>query len=619
MKDGFLRVAAASPRVKPADPKSNAESVISALREAGDARLFVFPELFLTGYTCGDFFFQESLIGAAEEALAHVLCQTSSCDALAAIGLPARYRGRLFNCAAVIHRGRLLGIVTKTYLPDMKEFNESRYFASGFGVSGEITYAGHTVPFGNDLVFDGGGGFAVGFEICRDAWVKEPPSNALTSAGALVIGNLSASNELIGKWENRRELVRARSERLACAYVYASNGEGESSAELVFSGHRIIAECGKTLGEASLLGGQGSGVITADIDLGFLQFERGRIGGSSFSNPPVRRVSFAPSQVSLELDREFSPAPFIPSEPERLAERCRQVLALQTAALRQRLEATGKPAAVVALSGGLDSALALLVAHRAADRVLAVTMPGPGTTPRTLANSEILCRALSVPLKIIPISDALSQHLKDIGHGGAPDLTYENAQARERTQIAMDIANQIGGLVVGTSDLSEIALGFSTYNGDHMSMYNVNAGVPKTLIRHILRYAASQSLHELAAVLEAVSREQVSPELLPLDAEGIQRQRTEDILGDYALHEFFLYHFLRRGSAGRKLMRIARLAFAGKYDDAEIERAHKTFFSRFVAAQYKRSCSPDGVKQGSVSFSRKDWQLPGDISAAFLP
>ena len=628
MKDGYIRTAAACFTLEAAACEKNADEIIRLIHKAADegARLLVLPELCVTGYTLGDLFAQQTLLDAAEKALGRVIAATADCEVLVIAGLPARRGVKLYNCAAALKSGRLLGVVPKRHLPNYAEFYEVRHFASGLNERGSIRLAGFEVPFGDDLIFscDTLPGFSVGIEICEDLWVPAPPSGLLSQAGAAIIANPSASTYVTGKMFYRRSLVTSQSGRCIAGYVFASAGMGESSTDLVFSGHMMVAENGKMLGEAhSGILGQQAEPVFADIDIQMLLSERRKT--NTFSEGPMtestRTVYFSSVRLDyLSLLRPIEKHPFVPAPGERYRERCSEVLDIQCAGLAKRLLHTHSKSAVIAVSGGLDSTLALLVINRAIRtyhldcKITAITMPGPGTTVRTRGNAGKLCEAIGAELRMIPIADAIKTHLADIGHDGRPDTAFENAQARERTQIAMSIANMLGGLVIGTGDMSELALGFTTYNGDHMSMYGVNAGVPKTLVRHLIKYIADESAENplLHDTLYDILDTPVSPELLPA-VDGEIAQKTEQILGPYELHDFFLYYFMRFGFAPHKILRLAKQAFAGEYEEKVIKSCLINFIKRFFASQFKRSCMPDGPKVGSVALSpRGDWRMPSD-------
>ena len=660
MQDGFISVAAVSPRIRVADVAHNVDACERAARSACErgARVVVLPELCLTGYTCEDLFWQDALLDAAEAGVAELARKLAAQGALVVVGVPARVNAKLYNCAAVLCEGKVMGLVPKTHIPTYNEFYEGRHFSSGPACVVGAPFAGEPgVPFGSRQLFrcEQVPGLAVGIEICEDLWVPSPPSVALAQAGATLICNLSASNELVGKADYRRSLVGSQSARLVCGYVYASAGWGESTQDLVFGAHNLVCENGRVLAESRPFAG-GADVAAADelepcacalseVDVALVAADRRRMSTFEVA-PAVPEASFLERGFSLEprrceLTRYVDPHPFVPADPARRAERCEGIFAIQAHGLARRVQHTRSRRLVVGVSGGLDSTLALLVCARALDllgmgreSLLAITMPGFGTTARTHGNALALSRALGAELREVSIAAAVRQHFADIGHDEADhSVTYENAQARERTQILMDVANQEGGLVVGTGDLSELALGWATYNADHMSMYGVNAGVPKTLVRHLVRYVADTCGDEgLAAVLADVLDTPVSPELLPATAGGAISQRTEDLVGPYELHDFFLYNMLRCGFGPAKVYRLARVAFcgaqrargatdsesaAGTYDDATILAWLRTFCRRFFAQQFKRSCLPDGPKVGSVAVSpRGDLRMPSDASAA---
>ena len=631
MKDGFIKVAAATPKIRVADCDYNAGEIIRLCHEAAalGVKILVFPELCITGYTCGDLFLQDTLLDAAEKALERVRAMTEPLDMLIALGCPVRHEGKLYNCAVVMLGGRFLGVVPKTRLPNYGEFYEKRWFEAGGPDNCWDTLCEHGVCFGTSqfFPFDDVPGLAVGVEICEDLWASDPPSNRLAALGATVILNLSASNELVGKAAYRRELVRNQSARLNCAYVYADAGDGESTTDLVFAGHDLIAENGSILAESRFK----TGLTVSEIDVQRLAFERRRNTTFRALDEPkinlqysVAGTTFALGTAETVLTRPVSRSPFVPADPAEQEERCAEIFAIQTQGLKKRLEHIGAKKLVVGVSGGLDSTLAILVSAMAArelglphDALVAVTMPCFGTTARTKSNATLLAEKLGAELRTVDITASVRQHFKDIGHDESDhSVTYENAQARERTQILMDIANALNGIVVGTGDLSELALGWATYNGDHMSMYGVNAGVPKTLVRYVVGwYADSCGDGELAAVLNDILATPVSPELLPAE-NGEISQKTEDLVGPYELHDFFLYYFVRWGMGPGKIFRLARYAFAGDYDDETILKWLRTFVRRFFSQQFKRSCLPDGPKVGSVALSpRGDWRMPSDAVA----
>ena len=631
---GFLRVAAASPRVWLANPAKNAAEIIRMAGEAAGrgTSVLVFPELCVTGYSCADLFAQNRLLTAAEEAVAQILKATKGLHLLLAIGAPVRLEGRLYNCALLLKEGKLLGIVPKTYLPNAAEFYEMRWFQSGDKLADPVytEFAGQTAPIGIRQLFKLGHA-TIGVEICQDLWVPLPPCTWAALAGAQVILNLSASNEALCKQDYRRMLVSSTSARLNAVYVYSSCGYGESTQDLVWGSSSIICENGAVLAENQRFGRESS-VITADADVSRLENVRARnvnFRETLASVPDFLKVQAgepAATDFEKELLKKVDPHPFVPSgNPEELSARCREILDIQTLGLCTRLEHIGCRTAVIGISGGLDSTLALLVTARAFDRlgwersrIIGITMPGFGTSGRTKSNADVLMEKLGVTRKEISIVPATTQHLKDIEHPlDKTDTTYENAQARERTQILMDVAGQEGGIVIGTGDLSELALGWCTYNGDHMSMYGVNASVPKTLVRTLVSWAAKEHFADAADVLNDIVDTPISPELLPTDKDGKIAQVTEDLVGPYELHDFFLYQVMRWGFEPEKVLFLAKKAFAGSYSEAEIKKWLDTFYRRFFSQQFKRSCMPDGPKVGSVSLSpRGDWRMPSDVSSA---
>jgi len=627
MKYGFVNVAAAVPGVRVADTEYNVAEIekLITLADEQNVEMVVFPELCITGYTCQDLFRQELLIEKAEEALLVLLDFTRKLDVVCIVGMPVRIGSLLYNCAAVIQRGTLLGIVPKTYLPNYAEFYEKRWFASATDLQPqEIYLAGSPVRVSPEpVVFQTCDGVRFGVEICEDVWAPLPPSNQLALAGADIIFNLSASDELIGKHGYLRSLLCQQSARTMSGYVYSSCGYGESTQDLVFGGNAIIIENGTILAHSKRFSME-SQLVTQQVDIERLRAERQNNttfrtaqDGASARVVECKMVNSRP----FALTRSFNPHPFIPSE-ENMAPTCEEILSIQTLGLVRRLEHTRSERAVIGISGGLDSTLALIITVRAFDLlglerngIIGITMPGFGTTDRTHQNALALMSSLGIIHRDVSIVKSVLQHFEDIGHDpNQHDVTYENSQARERTQILMDVANKTGGLVVGTGDLSELALGWCTYNGDHMSMYAVNAGVPKTLVRYLIRYAALQP--EFSAqrdTLIDVIDTPISPELMPADADGNIKQKTEDLVGPYELHDFFLYYFLRMGFRPVKLFLLASHAFKGKYDEETIKYWLSTFCRRFFNQQFKRSCLPDGPKVGSVSLSpRGDWRMPSD-------
>ena len=627
MRDGFIKVGAATPKVRVADPAYNREQLVKAAGEAAGrgVKLLVFPELSMTAYTCGDLFGQEILVRAAREELARFAAETEALDMLMFVGLPWAQDGKLYNVAAAVEGGRVLGLVPKLNLPNYGEFYEARNFEPGCEDVIDADWEGEKIPMGSRLLFvcREMPALQVAAEICEDLWVACPPSTEHAQAGATVIVNCSASDETTGKSAYRRELVGGQSARLVCGYIYANAGDGESSQDLVFGGHDIIAEDGRILAESPRFE---TGLWTADLDLGRLEGERRRM--STFR---IRgRERYCPVEFSLKmeetrLERSFDPAPFVPHDAADRERRCEEILSIQAMGLKKRLEHTGCRDAVVGISGGLDSTLALLVTARAFDlleiprsRIHAITMPCFGTTDRTYQNACRMTEKLGASLAEVDIREAVTLHFRDIGHDMAVhDVTYENSQARERTQVLMDMANQVNGMVIGTGDMSELALGWATYNGDHMSMYGVNASVPKTLVRHLVRYYADTcGEEELRLVLLDVLDTPVSPELLPPE-DGAISQKTEDLVGPYELHDFFLYHILRCGSRPSKIFRMALLAFEGQYDREVILKWLKVFYRRFFSQHFKRSCLPDGPKVGSVAVSpRGDLRMPSDAASS---
>lgn len=632
MNYGFVKTAAAVPGLKVADCEYNAGEIKILLLEAArrGVSAVAFPELCITGYSCGDLFLQPPFLRAAQRALARLLEETRTLNTVGIVGLPVAAGSSLLNAAVVFYKGEILGVVPKTYLPNYKEFYEKRWFTSAYDwEGGEVTLCGQTVPAGTDLLFEAAG-MRFGVEICEDVWAPVPPSCELALQGADVIFNLSATNELTGKHAYLRGLLAQQSARCLCGYVYASCGFGESTTDVVFGGNALIYENGVLLSAARRFSLQPQ-MAVSEIDVERLRAERRAnttfSGDASFAQgePYLLVESGMPAPKTVTLTRRISPAPFVPAGVQ-LAENCEEILSIQTLGLAKRLAHTHAKTAVVGISGGLDSTLALLVCARAFDalglarkRIVGVTMPGFGTTDRTYQNALALMKNLGVTVRKISVKDSCLQHFKDIGHDAAVhDVTYENAQARERTQVLMDVANQTGGLVVGTGDLSELALGWATYNGDHMSMYAVNAGVPKTLVKHLVLYVAQTcGDSKTEAVLTDIAATPISPELLPADKRGRIAQKTEDLVGPYELHDFFLYYFLRCGFGPDKIYFLARQAFGDKYDGLTLRKWLVNFFRRFFAQQFKRSCLPDGPKVGSVSLSpRGDWRMPSDASAA---
>lgn len=627
MIDGFIKAAAATPKIRVADCEYNADAIIALMNEARDigVNILVFPELCVTGYTCHDLFYQKTLLDGAVRALERIVKASEGCDMLVTAGCPLVYEGKLYNCAVVFQNGKGLGVIPKKHLPNYNEFYEMRQFSTLPDTDIRfIDLFDRSFPFGFDLIFkcENIPELEFGVEICEDLWSPEPPSIRLAKGGATIIANLSASNETIGKDAYRRDLVSGQSARLICGYIYASTGDGESTQDLVFGGHRIIAENGSILCESELFT---MGLTISEIDVQKLAFERRHNTSFQYTDNTIRRVPFDMTPKTTELTRKIEAMPFVPSVEGEKEKRCRAILTMQAHGLSKRIEHTNCKTIVIGISGGLDSCLALLVCveamkllGRPMSDIITVTMPCFGTTKRTKSNAEKLCGILGTDLRIIDISDSVRRHFEDIGQSEDDhSVTYENCQARERTQVLMDIANKDGGMVIGTGDLSELALGWATYNGDHMSMYGVNSSVPKTLVRHIVYYYANScGSDELKGVLLDIFNTPVSPELIPPE-NGEISQITEDLVGPYELHDFFLYNGIRWGFPPKKVFRLAKAAFDGSFDGETILKWLKTFYRRFFSQQFKRSCLPDGVKVGSVTLSpRGDWRMPSDAQAA---
>ena len=621
---GFVRVGVACPKIRVADVKFNAEGIISAAERAAknEAKILVLPELSLTGYTCGDLFYQQTLLGEAEKYVKYVVEKTAKYDVLLFFGAPMRKDGHIYNCAICCNKGKILGVIPKTFLPNYNEFYDKRQFNPAPRENSEITICGERYPFGTHYIFCNTEmpEMRVGAEICEDLWVADAPSTKLAVSGATVIVNLSCSDETVGKAEYRRNLISMQSAKTYTAYLYANAGDGESTTDMVFSGHSIICDDGKILAETELFE---YGEVYSEIDLSFLEFERSKYMNYDFGGESgAERIYFSMKVLPVELTRKYEQTPFVPSSGAELSKRAELILNMQAHALKKRLEHIGVNDVVIGISGGLDSTLALLVCVRAFDLlgksrngIHAITMPCFGTTSRTFENSVALTELLGCSLEIVNIKDSVLQHFKDIGHDSdKTDITYENSQARERTQVLMDLSNKYNGIVVGTGDLSELALGWATYNGDHMSMYAVNSSVPKTLIRFLIAYESNKMGAKLKAVLEDILDTPVSPELLPHDNDKIT-QKTEDVVGPYVLHDFFLYHTVRNGFKPSKIYYLALQTFKDYYSEETIYKWLKVFFKRFFSQQFKRSCLPDGVKIGSVTLSpRGDWRMPSDAT-----
>ena len=627
MKNGFVKVAAATPDIRVADVEFNTQNIINAMEEAqkNGAKILVFPELCVTGYTCSDLFDHSVLLKASRKALLEVAENTNDKDMLVFVGAPLEVNGKLYNVAAAMNQGEIIGFTTKTFLPNYGEFYEMRQFTPGPQIVREITCEGKKIPFGPQILFQAEGmeELVVAAEICEDVWSPVPPSIQAALEGATVIVNCSASDETIGKDTYRRALISGQSARLISGYIYANAGEGESTTDLVFGGHNIIAENGTILKESSRYVNE---IIYSELDLQRITGERRK--NTTFQpldEETLVRVPFTVEETKTFLTRTFPKKPFVPSDEQTRAQRCEEILTIQAMGLKKRLAHTNARTAVVGISGGLDSTLALLVTARAFDMlgrdkkdIIAVTMPCFGTTDRTYQNACEMSKKVGATLIEVPIADAVNVHFRDIGHDPEDhSVTYENCQARERTQVLMDIANKTWGMVIGTGDLSELALGWATYNGDHMSMYGVNASVPKTLVRHLVKYAADDTKDEaLKNVLYDVLDTPVSPELLP-PKDGDIAQKTEDLVGPYELHDFFLYFMLRFGYEPSKIFRIACMTFDGEYDKETIFKWLETFCRRFFSQQFKRSCLPDGPKVGTVALSpRGDWRMPSDACVA---
>ena len=627
MRDGFIKAAASTPEIRVADVDHNKKLICEGVDQAWKEgiQLLVYPELCLTGYTCGDLFWQEELLEKARQGLSEIVMHSLGKKMLIFVGLPWEMNGKLYNVAAAVSDGELLGLVPKRYLPAYSEFYEERNFTPGKEEITRVMVDGKEVPFGSRILFSCPEvrGLSVAAELCEDLWTPEPPSIGHAMAGATVIVNLSASDETTGKSIYRRNLISGQSARLLCGYIYASAGEGESTTDLVFGGHNVIAENGVILAESRLF--ENSTIVT-ELDIQRLRADRRKQTTFSVKGKETyEEVLFHLEEKETGLTRFVDPAPFVPSDEHRMEQRCEEIFHIQAMGLKKRLKHTGCRNVTVGISGGLDSTLALLVTAKSFDllgidrgSITAVTMPCFGTTDRTYQNACELTRRLGASLKEVDIKKAVRQHFEDIGHSEEDhDVTYENCQARERTQVLMDIANQSGGMVIGTGDMSELALGWATYNGDHMSMYGVNASVPKTLVRHLVRYYADTCEDErLKAVLLDILDTPVSPELLP-PKDGKIAQKTEDLVGPYELHDFFLYYILRFGFRPAKIYRLALTAFAGVYEKEVILKWLKTFYRRFFSQQFKRSCLPDGPKVGTVAVSpRGDLRMPSDASAA---
>ena len=626
MQFGFIKTACATPSIRVADCTYNAQQTVAVVQNAAQqgVEVLCLPELGLTGYTCEDLFLQPVLLNGALNALQMVLEQTKQLSVLFAVGLPLVVHGKLFNCAAVVQGGKILGVVPKTYLPNYNEFYEARRFTAAPQETTTITLLGQRVPFGTKLLFchPADAACKIAVEICEDLWAPLPPSTHHAMAGATLVLNLSASDEIVGKAQYRRNLIAGQSARLLCGYLYADAGQGESTTDLVFAGHNIICENGTLLAQSELFQ---DGMAITEVDVQRLAAERTKNTSFALQNAAEYTcIEMQSAQAQWQSVRPVEPNPFVPAVDAERANRCEAILEMQAQGLKKRMKHTHASKAVIGISGGLDSTLALLVVSRAFIRmgkplsdIVAVTMPCFGTTKRTRSNAEKLCDALGVSLQQVNIADTVRSNFKDIGQQeSCLDVTYENTQARVRTLVLMNLANRLGGLVIGTGDLSELALGWATYNGDHMSMYAVNASVPKTLVRHIVATVAEESEADLKEVLQDILDTPVSPELLPAQENGEIAQQTEEIVGPYELHDFFLYYAVRWGFAPDKIFWLAQKAFANRYDNRVLLKWLRNFYKRFFAQQFKRSCLPDGPKVGTVSLSpRGDWRMPSDACA----
>lgn len=629
----FIKVGAACPKTKVADIAYNIENIYTCIEDAKkqNIKFLVFPELSVTSYTCGDLFLNSSLLRASLDGLESIAKNSINKDMLIAVGAPLLYNNALYNCAYLIFEGDILGIVPKSYIPNYSEFYEKRWFTQGVNITDQKVNLSFQkdIPFGTNLIFNARD-YKFGVEICEDLWVTIPPSSYLSLAGANIIGNLSASNELVSKKDYRKSLISNQSARCISSYIYSSAGVHESTTDLLFSGHLIIAENGSTLEENSRFQ-RDNEIISSCIDIFKLNSERLKNlsfrDSSSFLSQSFKYIDFTFKDTKInKFARYIDKHPFVPSNIHERDERCKEIFNIQSSALAKRLEHVGLKKAVIGISGGLDSTLALLVIAKTFKllgidnkNIITITMPGFGTTDRTYNNALTLCKELNCDLREINIVEASLQHFKDIGHDkDIHDVTYENVQARERTQILMDLANKEGGLLIGTGDLSELALGWCTYNGDHMSMYSVNPSIPKTLVRYLVKYVAeNESNKDVSETLLDILDTPVSPELLPKDSEGNISQKTEDIVGPYELHDFFLYHFIKHGSSKERILFLAENAFKSDYSKEEIQKWLDKFIYRFFTQQFKRSALPDGPKVGTISLSpRGDWRMPSDASFA---
>ncbi|MDR0978277.1 MAG: NAD(+) synthase [Endomicrobium sp.] len=621
MKYGFVKVASATPNTVVANPLENSSEIVKLIKQADDSsvEVLVFPELCLSGYTCGELFLSDTLKASVYKSLDVIRQFSTGKKPLIFIGSPIWRKGKLYSCAVVFQNGKILGITPKTYLPSYSEFYELRHFTSGKNISDSVKLCGQNIPFGTNIIFSAKNNedVKVSAEICEDMFVPSPPSIRHAQAGATIIVNLSASNEIIGKSDYRKTLIKAQSGRLSCGYIYSSAGSSESVSDIIFSGHRIIAENGVVIKESGLFE---NGLTVGEIDVERLSYERRRLNVFETNSDNYINIEFDFSETAENITRDIYQLPFVPNDAKSLSNRAELILKIQSQALAERLKFTGLDA-VVGISGGLDSTLALLVILRSyeilgkdRENIIAITMPGYGTSKKTLKNVEKLSHAVNVPIRKISIIESVNKHLEDIGHKGDKDITYENAQARERTQILMDIANSHNGCVIGTGDLSESALGWCTYNGDHMSMYAVNSSIPKTLVKHLVSYECHR-VRSYEEALTDILNTDISPELLPLK-DGEISQKTESIIGPYELHDFFLYYTVRFGQKPEKTLFLAIKAFDKVYSAENIKKHFKTFLKRFFFSQFKRNCFPDGIKVGTISLSpRGDWRMATESSS----
>lgn len=624
MKFGFIRCCSATPDIKVGDCEFNSKNIVKCIKESYDnnGEIVVFPELSVTGYTCGDLFSQKVLIEESLNAIQYIKEKTSKLNIISVIGMPYENRGKLYNCASILYKGHTLALIPKSHLPNYNEFYERRWFTPALPKLITIDFLGEEIPFGTDIIIRSKNlpQLKIAVEICEDLWSVNPPSGRHALAGATIIANPSAGNEITGKAEYRSTLVSGQSARIFSGYIYSCAGYGESTTDVVFSGHNIICENGITLSESKRFE---NSIIYGDIDVFKLTSERQKNTSFRVYDENYTYIDIDFKENNTDINRFIDPNPFVPDDNAKRAKRCEEILNIQSFGLKKRIEHIGTKNVVIGISGGLDSTQALIVTARAFDLlkldkrgIIAVTMPCFGTTDRTYNNAIELVKEVGATLIEVNIKNAVKQHFNDIGHDeSVKDLTFENSQARERTQILMDIASRYNGFVIGTGDLSELALGWATYNGDHMSMYGVNCSIPKTLIRYLIKYYADTANEKLKKILEDILDTPVSPELLPPDKDGNIAQVTEDVVGPYELHDFFLYNMMRLSFEPEKIFYLAKIAYKNKYDDATIYKWLRNFYWRFFSQQFKRSCLPDGPKVGSVSLSpRGDWRMPSDAS-----